>query len=181
MPGKEFEDLVARLCWKYRKDGTASITRYGVQSIRTAKEIITIKSLPDFEGLVRTDSGSTPVIFDCKVCSQASFDLAPYRDKKKRQLEHMLERSEYGAKCGFLIHWNERLLKKKTWGSETFWMPVHELDPIWMEFRSVERRRITREDCHEFGREVAWENKKPDLMSLFLSLVSESKKHELED
>ena len=169
MTGKEFEDIVARVCRAYRDKGTASIGRYGVQAIRTSPtDIVTIRSLPDFEGPV---SGSgTQYIFDCKVCSQASFDLSAFRDKKKRQLDHMIERSRYGATCAFLIHWNARKLKTKHESLETWWFPVYWHSKFWDAFEHGEVRRITRADCYEYGKEVDWQKNKPNLIKLFNSI-----------
>jgi len=167
--GKEFEDIVTRQCRRYREKGLACIGRYGVQAIRTSPtDIMTIKSLPDFEGLV--PKLPNQVIFDAKVCSQSSFDLSPFRDRKKRQLEHMLERSRYGAVCGFLIHWPERKLKTKTEPEATWWFPVHFQYRFWIAFEVAETRRLTRADCEEYGTEVQWIKNRPDLLSLFQKL-----------
>jgi len=161
MTGKEFEDAVAR--WARSLGGDGSIGRYGVQSVRTGGPLgaIQIKSLPDFEGIMGW--GDWQYIWDCKACSQASFNLAAYRDRKKRQLTHMIERSRFGAICGFLIHWNERKLKTKTEKEETWWFPVHHLHPFWESFFAAEVKRITRIDCMEHGKEVAWHKNKPML------------------
>jgi penicillin-binding protein-related factor A (putative recombinase) len=169
MTGREFEDAVARRCLWYREHNLASIGRYGVQAIHTSPtDVITMKSLPDFEGLV----GGSPrqIIFDCKVCSQASFDLSPYRDRKKRQLKHMFERSIYGATCGFLIHWNERELTRRTDKKITWWFPVDSQMPFWAEVESSVVRRITRDACEEYGKEMGWTadlKSKPKLLELF--------------
>ena len=172
MSGKEFEDLVAR--WARGLGDKGSISRYGVQAVRAGPtQIIAMKSLPDFEGILSDDHRQ--IIFDCKVCSQASFNLSPYRDRKKRQTDHMLERSQYGAICGFLIHWNERRLKTKSEVAETWWFPIHHEMKFWHEFKSAEVRRITRADCREYGTEVTWQRNKPDLCST-LTILTEATK-----
>tara|TARA_R100001129_G_scaffold10057_1_gene6843 strand:- start:5744 stop:6256 length:513 start_codon:yes stop_codon:yes gene_type:complete len=164
--GKQFEDVIAR--WARSLGVNGSVGRYGVQAVHTGGDrgIVAIKSLPDFEGIL---TGSTrQYIWDCKVCSQASFDLGPYRDKKKRQLQHMLDRSRFGASCAFLIHWNRRELKTKVEPGITYWFPVSEAMPFWRDFQAAEVRRITREDCYCYGTEVGWAGKKPLLLQTLL-------------
>ena len=169
MTWKEFEDTVARVCRSYSEKHLASIGRYGVQAVRASPtDILTIKSLPDFEGLI--PELRSQVIFDCKVCSQASFDLSQFRDGKKRQLTHMIDRSRFGATCGFLIHWNERHLKTKSEMAETWWFPVFWHSKFWDAFTHAEVRRITRADCKEYGKEVFWDKNKPQLIQLFSKL-----------
>ena len=159
MTGRDFEAVLVEQFRNYRTQGVASISRYGVQAIHRGKDdIVTMASLPDFEGLA---SGiATQVIFDAKVCSQASFNLSPYRKEvkssnKERQLRHMLERSQFGAVCGFLIHWNARQLKTRSEPAATFWFPVS-TSQFWDEFQRGELARISRDDCHELGLEVEW-------------------------
>jgi len=167
LTGKEFEDIIAR--WARALGDSGSIVRYGVQAVNTGgnQGVITIKSLPDFEGIL---TGSLrQYIWDCKVCSQASFDLSPYRDRKKRQLNHMLERSRFGAYCGFLIHWNPRELKTKSFPAETFWFPVRHDCPFWGAFAAAEQSRITRDDCREYGEEMIWSGKRPELLQTLLN------------
>ena len=53
MTGKEFEDLVAR--WARALGDKGSIGRYGVQAVRVGPtQIIAMKSLPDFEGILQS-------------------------------------------------------------------------------------------------------------------------------
>jgi penicillin-binding protein-related factor A (putative recombinase) len=179
MTGKEFEALLARQFMAYREKGLASISRYGVQAIRTSpSDIITIKSLPDFEGLI--EGIDKQVIFDAKVCSQASFDLHPFRDRKRRQLEHMLERSRYGATCGFLIHWPERQLKTKSVPATTCWFPVQYKHPFWDAFESAEVRRLNRSDCEHYGHDVTWTGNRLNLLKLFKRLGEDDGRTEAE-
>lgn len=173
MNGREFEQQLARQFTAYRTQGKACISRYGVQAIRTSpKDIMTIKSLPDFEGLV--PGLHSQIIFDAKVCSQASFDLSPFRNRKRRQLEHMIERSKYGATCGFLIHWSARQMKTKSEPSITWWFPVSFAHPFWDAFEVAEIRRLNRVDCSEYGIEVTWTDKRLNLLALFQRLRRET-------
>jgi len=165
--GKQFEDVIAR--WARALGDSGSVGRYGVQAIHTGGDrgIVVVKSLPDFEGIL---TGSPrQYIFDCKVCSQASFDLSPYRDRKERQLRHMLQRSRFGAQCAFLIHWNPRSLKTKSEPAATYWFPVCHSMKFWHDFKAAEVRRITREDCACYGRGVSWAGKKPMLLQTLLN------------
>lgn len=169
MTGKEFEAILARQCSAYRTQSKACIGRYGVQAIRTSpQDIITIKSLPDFEGLV--PGLQNQIIFDAKVCSQASFDLSPFRNRKRRQLEHMLERSRYGAVCGFLIHWPAREMKTKSVPVATWWFPVKYGHPFWDAFETAEIRRLNRADCEAYGTAITWTDRRMNLLALFQRL-----------
>ena len=139
--------------------------------------VIQVQSLPDFEGIflqfrdVPSPRGTynerKPVIFDAKVCSQASWGLDPYREvpgqkkgARRRQLTHMYERSDFGATCFFLIHWNERELKTKYEPAETFLFPVTRQDrhvgEFWNAFEAAEVKSINREDCRNYGKLVPW-------------------------
>lgn len=175
LTGKAFEKLLVEQHQVYRQNRQASVGRYGVQvSILGDDKTVVMQSLPDFEGV---DAFGRQYIFDAKVCSQSSFGLAKYRFEtrgaRRRQLSHMLERSGYGVKCGFLIHWNARELKTRSEGVETFWFPVHPRMIFWKEFESGERKSINRKDCEEYGFRVNWSTKsrgtklRPDWLAKF--------------
>lgn len=163
LTGTEFEQIVEKRCQKYIDAGIAHIKRYGVQAVYTKHgrdgqpgwQII--KSKPDYEGVIR---GAYQLIFDCKVESGASFDLGRYRDEtngpKRRQLNHMFERSEYGVRCFFLIHWNARELKTKSEPAITYAFPVHPKMPFWVAFLNGEVKTLSRQECAELGRHIPW-------------------------
>lgn len=157
LTGSELEKLVVERGLEYRKAKQAHISRCGVQAVRTKDEWQVIPSLPDFEGV---DWVGHQFIFDCKVCSQASFDLSKYRSDVKgarsRQLKHMLERAEFGVRCCFLLHWNERAGKTFRLPAETFAFPISGRMEFWQAFERGEVRSITREDCAELGIRVEW-------------------------
>lgn len=157
LTGKEFEALVKQRCDQLRLAKLASIGRYGVQAARRKDDWVIMQSLPDFEGCSRE---GRQAIFDCKVCSAASFDLSPYRREtngaKSRQLSHMLERSQYSARCFFLIHWNGRSLKTRSEDAETWAFPVKHGHPFWDSFESGEVKSINRKDCESYGQFVKW-------------------------
>lgn len=121
------------------------------------EEWVIMPSLPDFEGVLHTGN---QIIFDCKVCSQASFPFDKYRSEtrgaRSRQLRHMLKRSRFGAKCYFLMHWNERNLVKKTIPATTVMVPVmHDFD-FWHHVESGEIKSMNRDDSLTIGVEVHW-------------------------
>lgn len=157
LTGSELEKLVVDRGLEYRRDKRAHISRCGVQAVRTKDEWQVIPSLPDFEGV---DWVGHQFIFDCKVCSQASFDLSKYRSDVKgarsRQLKHMLERAEFGVRCFFLLHWNARAGKTFTLPAETFAFPISGLLDFWQAFERGEIRSITREHCSDLAIRVAW-------------------------
>ncbi len=132
LTGSELEKLVVERGLEYRKAKQAHISRCGVQAVRTKDEW-------HFEGV---DWVGHQFIFDCKVCSQASFDLSKYRSDVKgarsRQLKHMLERAEFGVRCCFLLHWNERAGKTFKLLSETFAFPISGRMEFWQAFERGE-------------------------------------------
>lgn len=175
LTGKDLERLVIELASEYKRRKLAHITRCGVQAVRMKDDWQVIQSLPDFEGLL---IDGRQIIFDCKVCSQASFNLAKYRTETKgaraRQLRHLLERSEFGAVCFFLLHWNQRTGKTFTQEPATYIFPVVEGSEFWELFRSGETRKIDRKDCEEFGQKVRWQStergrkERPDFVATIL-------------
>lgn len=158
LTGTALEKLVVQMAGYYKRDGSAHISRAGVQAVRNKDEWVVIPSLPDFEGVFAPRGNQ--IIFDCKVCSQASFDLSKYRSDTKgsrsRQLRHMLERSQFGSVCFFLIHWNPRSGKTFHQPAETFAFPVHAGMLFWQCFERGEVRSLTREDSKEYGWPVKW-------------------------
>lgn len=176
LSGKEFESIIIEQSDHYRSNEVASIGRSGVQASvipdgRGGVETRLLQSLPDFEGdcLIGGDGlNLSPAMdrqhihlkFDAKVCSSASFDWTRYRKEtrgsKWRQLTYMLDRSRFGAKCFFLIHWNERKLTKSTVAPKTYIIPVQFEDPYWSRVESMQVRSLSLGDCEEMGQEVQW-------------------------
>lgn len=158
LTGREFEQILAARHAEYEKAGMASVGKYGVQMSVQDGEKIAIQSLPDFEGV---RNGGEQVIFDAKVCSQASFALAKYRGEPRRgaryrQLKHMRTRARFGSTCFFLVHWNARVLKTRSEAAETyaFWV---EDNWFWEAFDRREINSITREHCRDIGELVPWD------------------------
>lgn len=157
MTGKQFEAVIVERNREYEAAGIASIGRYGVQATRNKQEWVILSSLPDFEGSL---SNGRHVIFDAKVCSQASFPLDKYRvetqGSRSRQLRHMYRRAKFGATCFFLIHWSQRTLKRCTIQAITYRFPVHLDHPFWLAFNAGETKSLNREDCENYGTEIHW-------------------------
>ena len=180
LKGKEFETLLCERHKQLKSLRIAMVDRCGVKAARMGDQTILHPSYPDFEGVV---SRGYQFKYDAKVCSKSSFSLYEYwyptqeDDKQKpgklhRQLKHMMERSEFGVKCFFLIHWNARALKTKTVDQATWAFPVHHEMAFWKSFLCLEVRQITREDCERLGKRVYWNTltdrqrkKLPDLLA----------------
>lgn len=178
MTGKEFETIVKERSVEYKSASIAHISACGVQAARAKDEWMILQSLPDFEGVT---SQGRQFIFDCKVSSQASFDLSKYRGEthgsKARQLKHMLERSKYGVPCFFFIHWNSREGKTFKEVAETFVFPVCYKVEFWQSFFAGETKSINRKDCEEFGERCAWSiygqgrKPRPDVLPIVLNRI----------
>lgn len=152
MKAKEFENVCIFAMEFAERGGDATMSRYGVHASLIDGKWRPIESLPDFEGVFRDGH---QFIFDCKVCSQASFPLDD--DKfKRRQLRHMLRRSDFGVTCFLLIHFNERQLQKRTESARTVAFPVYRDHPLWVAFDAGEVKRIGRDHCDQYGVDVCW-------------------------
>lgn len=176
--GKRFEQIVLETA---SIDVRATFSRYGVQATMFDGEWRPVASLPDFEGVIAPYGRQ--FCFDCKVCSASKFDLQNYQQRRanqKRQLDHMLLRSEYGAICFFLIHFNERVLKTKTDPRMTVAIPVHGESTLWREFDCAERSSISRQEAAEQGNHVEWikhgrsgRKLRPDVISCIIRMMGE--------
>lgn len=118
LTGKQLEELILFRARKMNDDRVWSFGRYGVQASmtrdpKTARmKMQPIKSLPDFEGVIPPTGQQ--IIIEAKVSSGPSFRMDSQQHKAERQLRHMLNRSEMGALCWLVIHFNGRKLKTKT-------------------------------------------------------------------
>lgn len=192
--GKEFEDLLIPRLKHYTATRLGSFHRPGVHAATIMRfddgtvRARLIQSLPDFQGVF--GNPQREAVFDCKVCSAASFNLANYRLENKgpkaRQLQHMYERDAFGSVCFFLLHWNARELKTKSSPSCTYAIPVSRTLPLWQMFESGELRTLTRNQCDDFGFLIPWttigreRTLRPDLMP-FLTTMSASDRSLVED
>jgi len=147
-----------------KRDGIACFDKPGVHALPiqrfddgTVKARL-IQSLPDYQGVFGRPQ--TEVVFDAKVCSQASFNLDKYRislrKARSRQLRHMYERSSFGSACFFLIHFNGRQLKTRSVPAVTYAFPVRENHPLWVSFESGSHKSISIKDCESYAIEVPW-------------------------
>lgn len=159
-----------------------TLGRYGVQVSYMKDEtgqmkLIALASLPDFEGIM---PGGRQVVFDCKVCNQASFPLDTESKSKSRQLSHLLKRGKFGAVAFYLVHFPERVLKTRTDPEETYAFPVHPDHPFWEAFERGEKKRITREDCLEYAVPVEWNvlpggtKPRPDIVLAVMCLAGQT-------
>lgn len=155
MTGAAWEKLISEQCARYRYAGRGAFAKCGVQAARMKSEWIVTRSKPDFEG---TLDGGMAIYFDCKVCSQASFPWDKYRPKgsRERQLRYLMERSRFGAVCGFLFHFPERRLKTRTDAELSIWLPVRETDPYWEQVLAGEVCSLDRVTLEAMGQAVPW-------------------------
>ena len=156
--GKELEDLCLYRLGKEDERGVAQGGRYGVQAVFDGVDAtgrpkwMTIPSYPDIEGVLR---GGRQFIFDAKVCSQSSLNLAGdhFRD---RQFSHLKKRSRMGVVTFLLIHFNARELKKIHDAAVTWAFPVHHEMEFWLEFEAGAMRSISRDSCDKYAEQVSW-------------------------
>lgn len=160
MNGKEFESLVLFRIRAMEEKKLLTGGRYGVQAVMMNDPVTgkpgwqVIPSLPDIEGII----GGTgqQFITELKVCSQSSYPLASTSKKRPRQIDHMLLRSTFGAKCYLLVHFNEYKLIRTSREARTFAFPVHPDLPFWREYASRERLSISRDEGELYASEVRW-------------------------
>jgi len=103
--GKDFETLLMEEAGRLSKQGVLTMSRYGTMSTMVEGEWRPVPSLPDFEGVVH---GGSQFIIEAKVCSQNKLRFQKQFIKHK-QVQHMLDRSDFEVPCFVLIHFNERL------------------------------------------------------------------------
>lgn len=135
-----------------------------------------LQSLPDFEGLLPPTGRQ--FVTDAKVCGEASFKLREESTTASRQLRHMLERDKFGAICFYTIHFTPRELAGGIQPAETWAFPVSGSHPFWQAFDRGEQKRISREDCREYGVEVEWNclpggrTERPDIVMAIYELAA---------
>lgn len=181
MNGKDFETICLARMQKEEEAGRATMGRYGVQASMRKDEATgemiwsPIHSLPDFEGLL-CRSGRQ-FVFDAKVSGEASFKIREEARSQSRQLAHMMKRARFGAICFYLVHFKERVLKKRTDDAQTWAFPVHPDHPFWAGFERGESRSITRLEFQEHGVLVPWNvspggrTERPDILDAILRLA----------
>lgn len=183
--GKQFEELCL-FDAKYRErevlvESLLTMGRYGVQvSVRKGEggrpEYTPIRSLPDFEGVLR---GGRQFIFDAKTCTQASWGSESLKSFRDRQYRHLKKRQEYGAICFLLIHFNERKLKTKITPAATYALSLTE-EAFWTPLETGEMKSISRSLCEEYGIPCEWwtppnsTKPRPDLLSLLQDIIRET-------
>lgn len=159
LKGKEFEALVLFRAQKLAEQKILTLGRYGVQAVmmknrETRKaEWMVIPSLPDFEGVIA--GSGRQIIIEAKVCSQASYPLYATNKKRPKQIDHMLERAEFGALCFLLIHFNGRELMRSSQPAETFAVPVLD-NHFWRTYQCSERKSLDRQECGLYGTRIPW-------------------------
>ncbi len=103
-------------------------------------------------------SGGLSFCFDCKVVSGSSLDLHPFRHGRKRQWDHLRERSRLGAVAGLLVHFNLQELKRSTREPVSVWIPVVEGGRL-VDMVGEGGCRLHRDAAKEIGRVVEWHQK----------------------
>lgn len=172
--GKPFElaPYVQTLADMTDRDQVETVLREVVWKAEQAKDgWRPLQSLPDFEGLL--PPRGMAFCFDAKVCGEATFPLREDSTTASRQLRHMLERDQFGATCFYAIHFTERKLARAFQPAETWAFPVSLKLEFWQAFERGEQKRISREDCREYGAEVEWNclpGKKKDTPDIVMAI-----------
>ncbi len=167
LTGREFEVLIEDRGATYKERGLLLLKKFGVQTMTELifgkRSIREIKSLPDYD--ITLPPHGRQVVIDAKVCSQSSFNLSEYTwegarsGPKARQLKVMLDKSRFGAVCGFLLHFNARETEKtkKQFSAVTYLFPVHNDLEFWIAFSAKEKKSISLSDCERIGVRVVWD------------------------
>lgn len=175
LTGKEFEQCILDRAgsmneWDFGRYGVKASFTINPQSGKP--EWMPIKSLPDFEAAVKPIGRQ--VIIEAKTCSGASYQLACDAKRKKLQFEHLLRRSEAGARCWLLVHFNRRRLKTKVDEPFTVAISVAERRELFFDASMGVSRNIGRSEAKMLGHQIEWgkatprcRNVTPDL-SLFI-------------
>lgn len=185
---KEFEQILLDSAAREEKAGYLTMSRYGVQGVtiqdpsdpfKKRTKIVLVPSDPDFDGVV---AGGRQFNVEAKVCSQSSFAMQKATIKPK-QVEHMLRRSRFGARCFVVIHFNERIGQNFRHPAITVALPVSHKNPIWQRFvdahavakklkaTAASQPGISRDLAQDMGQLVPWRvppgcrKAMPDLLS----------------
>ena len=194
LTGREFEVLIEDRGLTYKERGALLVKKFGVQTMTEIvfgkRSIREIKSLPDYD--MTLPPFGRQIVIEAKVCSQSSFTLSEYvwegvrSGAKARQLKVMLDKSRYGAICGFLLHFNARATEKtkKQFAAVTYLFPVHNEMEFWIQFSAKEKKSISLSDCERIGVRVVWDRigqertLRPDYLQAIQELISQSYLHE---
>lgn len=156
---KEFESTILYRLEGEEKFGRATGSRYGVQGVYMRKqgspkpEWTPIKSNPDINGV--TDDAWLFII-EAKVCSGSKLALIESK-VTERQIKFMIRHSKFQVTCMLMIHWNERLLKTKSFAAATYALPVHYEHPFWLAFQRGEIKSLNRDYCEKYAVPVPWD------------------------
>lgn len=154
LKGRELEDAAIAAI---RVSETMTGNRYGHKSSFQNDKFRQVKSFPDIEGVFKPFGRQ--FVIECKVCSGASLRLA-YRiadQKQQLQLLHLMRRAEHGAVAFYLVHFNERTLKKRgTIPATTFAVPVHPAAAFWCDFLNGHETTVDVSIAREIGFECDW-------------------------
>lgn len=153
---KEFEDLCLFRARQDEEAGLLTMGRYGVQVNRIGGEWQPVDSLPDFEGCL---PNGRQFVFDCKVCSGPSLDLAggSGRSFNARQYRHLIRRSRFGALTFLLVHFNARVLKRSEDPAQTVCIPVTHTSDLWQQYDRAEWKALSRNTSLLYGFAVGWD------------------------
>ena len=195
LTGKRFEQLIRKAGERAEKKREYVLDRYGLGINYVSRpqkcgkcggtefrsQPMALPSLPDFEGSL---PGGKHIIFDAKVCSQASLSITAAGDKvTTKQEEHMFRRALWGDICFLLVHFNARTLKTKHEDAFTVAFPVHPYHSFWRAFQAYEVKAIDRKSAVDYGTLVMWtveppaRTSLPDLLPAILALFCTRYRH----
>ncbi|MCE5310475.1 MAG: hypothetical protein LLG20_22790 [Acidobacteriales bacterium] len=180
LSGKEFETALMDAAKRHEAEGALTMGRYGVQAMHLGKDkVITVPSLPDFEGVLAT---GRQFIIEAKAVAGSSLPLKSDHFRG-RQYAHLAKRSEFGASCWLAIHFSARRLVNSIQPAMTLAVPVDRSMPFWQAYETGETATLHRDTAHQIGSVIPWRIPKgcrkplPDLVAL---LWPESRRIELQ-
>ena len=177
MKAKEWESECLEAFQHLSKQKIATARRYGVMAIMDQnKQWRPVPSYPDIEGVVAP--AGQQFVFDCKVCSGPSFPLSKLREERKKQLNHMLERSRFGAICFFAVYFNPHETTRDYQGESAWAFPVWQGHELWRDFAMGATSTISRLACAEYAHKIEWripkgcQKARPDMLEAIRAVAA---------
>lgn len=150
----EFQKLPAEYSDSHRYP--IYIRRNPVGAVFVESRVQSMKSFPDFEGVLRIGDIPIPFVSDAKVISGSALKDVAGSSSTFSQIRYMMVKAAFGELAGFLIHFNRREMKTEDVPQGTFWFPVHPSMEAWKRVERGESSSISREQVEDEGFAVQW-------------------------